>query len=281
MTFNEYAKTWEATILPLAKPATIATIKSHIRKLEGINATQIDSLCQPAQKFFTELSRSLAAKSVRNVHSTFHNIMASALREGFLPRSARPEQRWLTLEEMRALITEGGPQRPLYSLLAETGLRIGEALGLQVGDIDLSKATIMIRRSIYAGETQEPKTTASKRTLTASLALLKILAPEGLSEDFLFRASNGSPLWPGKLLMRLRQLTIDLRMAPSGFHGFRRGNGTLLCSVLGISEKIAAYRLGHEAPGLTLGRYAQTFAGMDREVAPRLGELLFGGSEPK
>lgn len=287
-TFSEYATQWVLTVLPLSKPATIATMKSHLKTLNAALGEQpLDVRYAVVQAVFTELSIKHAPKTVRNIHSTYHNIMSAAVREGAvakvpkiaLPKAARTEQDWFTLESMKRIIIDSrSTHRPLYALLSETGLRIGEALGLQVRDVNLEAGTLTIQRSVYNGKTQAPKTVSAYRTITLSSCLVDILKPvvTGDQESFVFKSSAGTPLWPDKILLRnLHPLMKDLKLEPVGLHAFRRGNATLLCSTLGMPEKIAAYRLGHQAPGITLGLYAQSWCGIDKEWAPRIGAALF------
>ena len=288
ITFSEYAAQWTRTVLPLSKPATVATITSHLKTLNpALGSEPLDAAYPVVQAVFTDLSLKYSAKTVRNLHSTYHNILSAAVREGAvakvlkiaLPKSARTEQDWLDLDAMKRIIRDSRPShRTLYALLSETGLRIGEALGLQVRDADITRRTLEVRRSVYNGKVQTPKTQSAYRILTLSPQLADILADmlTGDPEGFIFKSSTGSPLWPDKILLRdLHPLLNDLGLNLAGFHAFRRGNCTVLCSVLGIPEKIAAYRLGHRAPGLTLGLYAQSWVGIDKDVAPNIGRLLF------
>lgn len=291
LTFSEYSEQWVRTVLPLSKPATVATMKSHLKTLNAaLGAQPLDVAYPVVQAVFTDLSLKHAPKTVRNIHSTYHNIMSAAVREDAvakvhkiaLPKAARSEQDWLDLDAMkRIIIDSGSTHQLLYALLAETGLRIGEALGLQVRDINVEAGTLTIQRSLYNGKVQTPKTAAAYRTLTLSPGLLAMIRPQSgqiRPDDFLFKSSAGTPLWPDKILLRdLHPLLRDLKLQTVGLHAFRRGNATLLCSVLGCPEKIAAYRLGHQSPGLTLGLYAQTFRDIDKEWAPRIGAALFGG----
>jgi len=288
MTFSEYANQWTRTVLPLSKPATVATMKSHLKTLNaGLGDQPIDVAYPVVQAVFTDLALKHAPKTVRNIHSTYHNIMSAAVREGVitkvpkvaLPKAARSEQDWLDLDAMKRIIRDSRPtHRTLYALLSETGLRIGEALGLQVQDVSGEAGTLEIKRSLYNGKVQTPKTEAAYRTLTLSTYLTDMLKDilSGNPEDFIFKSGAGTPLWPDKILLRdLHPLLKDLKLDPVGLHAFRRGNATLLCSVLGCPEKIAAHRLGHRAPGLTLGLYAQNFRGIDKEWAPKIGAALF------
>jgi integrase len=263
-------------------------MRSHLKRLNSVLGDQPLRMKYPVvQGFFTDQAINNAPKTVRNLYSTYHNVMASALREGLiekihtvaLPKSTRKEQEWLSVKAMTQVIAASQPTlKPLYATLAETGLRIGEALGLKGEDLDEINRTLEIRRSVYGGKVQAPKTAASYRTITLSPYLVDLLksVATGTPEDFLFRSSSGAPLLPEKVLINsLHPLLADLKLKPAGFHAFRRGNATLMCSVLGVPEKVAAYRLGHKAPGLTLGLYAQSFTGIDKEWTPKIGEALF------
>jgi len=263
-------------------------MRSHLKRLNAALGDQpIDMKYPVVQSFFTDQASTNAPKTVRNLYSTFHNVMASALREGLvdkihsvsLPKPTGAAQEWLSVKAMTQVIAASQPTlKPLYATLAETGLRIGEALGLKLEDFDEINSTLTIRRSLYGGKVQAPKTAASYRTITLSPYLVDLLksVATGTPEDFLFRSSSGAPLWPEKILVSsLHPLLADLKLKPAGFHSLRRGNATLMCSVLGVPEKIAAYRLGHRAPGLTLGLYAQNFSGIDKDWAPKIGEALF------
>lgn len=331
MTFGEYAKTWAETVLPLSKPATVTTVKAHLRKLIAVCDHPLDSPSTAYQLFFTALSRELAPKSVRNIYSTWHLVMTAALRQDVvskipvvvLPRSQRPEQDWLTLQDMRKLVSPPSNLRPLLALLAETGLRIGEALGLQTQDFKIPSwvavtgeragvkadkhywgsyppgtgeghrelvtsggtgsssvgpTSISIRRSLYNGQVQTPKTLAAKRTISISKTLLATLSDNFGSkpEEFVFRSSVGKPLWPDKLGQEMHQMMRDAGIRPMGFHAWRRGNAALCAGILAMPEKVLAYRLGHEAAGLTLGRYAQFWDDMDSEWPEKIAKALFG-----
>jgi integrase len=287
-TFSEYSVRWEQTILPLSKPATIATVRSHLSKLTcAFGDLPIDLPYRTVQEYFTLQSKTLAPKTVRNIFSSLHLVLSSAMREGLiakvpqitLPKAGKRELGWLSVDDMKRIIAGSRPTHtPFYALLAETGLRIGEALGLQKWDINGPNGTLVVRRSVYNGRPQAPKTSSAFRTLTISPTLCNLLQSiETPEEGFLFHTSSGKPWWPDKAAAGdLGQLFKDLKINPVGFHGFRRGNATLLCSVLGCPEKIAAYRLGHAAQGLTLGLYAQSFSGMDREWVPKIEKALYG-----
>ncbi len=57
--------------------------------------------------------------------------------------------------------------RPLFELLATTGLRISEAIGLRIMDADLDAAQprIHVRRAIVNGQLIGPKSRHGRRTI--------------------------------------------------------------------------------------------------------------------
>lgn len=288
MLFRAYTDQWSRLNFPLFKRATISTFRSHLVRLNAAFGEQSIEVPYPvAQEFFNSLVASLAPKTIRNIHTLFHMLLNAARREGLitkvpeikLPKGSQSAHDWLTIDSLRSIIRDSNPTyRPLYATLAETGLRIGEALGLKGSDFNEEERTLTVSRSLYSGQEQTPKSAAAYRTIALSAYLVDILRPLALAsqEGFLFRSSNGSPLWPEKILTKnFHPLLKDLKLKPMGFHSFRRGSATLMCSVLGVPEKVAAYRLGHRAPGLTLGLYAQNFTGIDKEWTPKIGEALF------
>jgi integrase len=295
ITFADYTTQWRETVLPLMKPASQVSMRSHLTRLNAaFGALSLDLSYPVVQGFFTAQAQIQAPKTIRNLWGTFHLILAAAKREGLiakvpqiaLPKAVRREQEWLSVTDMRQIIAMATPKtQPFYALLAETGLRISEAVGLQVNDFDPDKQTLTIRRSVHRGRPQTPKTSAAYRTLTLSTTLTGLLNEvvenkEAGSFMFPSRSRSGTQICTQKLAnCNLHVLMRKLRLEPVGWHAFRRGNATLLCSVLGCPEKIAAYRLGHRAPGLTLGLYAQNWVGIDKAWAPKIEKVLFGVKE--
>lgn len=94
------------------------------------------------------------------------------------------------LRRLLRAVHAGGRLRDiaLIELLAGTGLRVGEALGLQVGDLQISErsGTVTVRLSKGGGTRRVPLTVEVRRALTAYLATFPVpVAPT-------------TPLWQGK-----------------------------------------------------------------------------------
>jgi integrase len=82
----------------------------------------------------------------------------------------------------------------LFALLAETGLRIGEALGVKAADFGPNCRVLHVRRSIWRGKEQEPKTPYSVRVIDIPEVLARELR-DYLSDvsDYLFATVQGKP----------------------------------------------------------------------------------------
>ena len=73
------------------------------------------------------------------------------------------EAKIITPEQcFKILIAMPQPERTLTLLIAATGLRISECLGLQWADVDYDNQQVFVRRSWTGGKIGKPKSSASK-----------------------------------------------------------------------------------------------------------------------
>src|SRR5919108_3340756 len=145
-------------------------------------------------------------------------ILAHAARRGAIPvnpcsqleRGERPRlddqrpKRILTLEEMQALIVGADCEqyRCLLELLLATGVRIGEALGLAVGDLDREHSLIRVEYQLGRDGTRTPlKTEESRRAIDIPPPLMRrllaLVAEQGALFDpgaFVLASKNGTGL---------------------------------------------------------------------------------------
>ena len=150
------------------------------------------------------------------------------------------------------------PSKSLVWLLLLTGLRIGELLALRWQDVDLDAGLLRVRRTLYEGHFDEPKTRSSARTVPLSSRGLLILSrfKTGLEapETLVFRTSQGTPLCRRNLRNRqLDPVCEELKIPKIGWHTLRHSNATLLDAVgtpLGTVQSL----LGHSSPDSRLCR---------------------------
>ncbi len=120
--------------------------------------------------------------------------------QGFLGSAHRRTTPYIyTEDQIQGLMTASrelsGNLRPysyatLIGLLACTGLRISEALGLQQNDVDLSQKVATIRRSKY----QKSRLVPLHHSASKSLRHYARIRDENHLSDYFFLSENGRPL---------------------------------------------------------------------------------------
>lgn len=283
--FSKFAGEWKTDVLPLKKPATQATMASHLREFESeFGDTPVQLLDnQRVQKYVTKLSTFLAPKTVKNRWATLRLILARAKKEGLitqipepeLPKLFRTPKLYLTIPEVQKLIQGARiDSQTLYRTFYETGLRAGEAFALMPEDLDVSNRVLKVSRSLYGIDFQTPKTPSSIRTISLSKELTGDLENllDGRTYGTIFQTVTGKRWRQEKALIQLHRDLDNAGLARAGFHAFRRGNATTLAG-MGCPEAVISERLGHVPRGLAMNVYKQERLA-DREWADKLGLLL-------
>jgi integrase len=95
-----------------------------------------------------------------------------------------------------------GQYRVLFALLAGTGMRIGEAAGLHVADLDLDNCVIYVRRAVWNGREMSPKTKNAVREIDIDPGLAELLKQHigNKKAGRVFEARNGSPISGNNIL---------------------------------------------------------------------------------
>jgi integrase len=159
----------------------------------------------------------------------------------------RPTITQAKLQEIRAAINPR--YAVLVDLLAGTGLRIGEALGLKTDDLTSECRMFHVRRSIWHGREQAPKTENAVRVIDVPEQLAQVLRVYVAGkEGYLFSTRNGTPL-----SSRNVHRALYAAGATCGFHSFRRYRAAVLRKAQ-VPEDLIGLWLGH-ARSLT-DRYA-------------------------
>src|SRR4051794_15362472 len=82
--------------------------------------------------------------------------------------------------------------RPFFEFLAQTGLRIGEAIELRWKDIDTSRPRFQARRAFRRGKAGRPKSMCGRRALRLTPSTSAALAPpRGAGQSPVFAPASG------------------------------------------------------------------------------------------
>jgi integrase len=171
-----------------------------------------------------------------------------------MPVIRSQRQPTFTVEVMNAIVQQAtGQDKVLYSLLAGTGLRAGEAFGLEVKHLSRDCRTITIEQSCWQGAIQTPKTANAYRQVDINSELAQLLKSfvGDRQSGLLFQNRSGRPLSQTNVLRRsLHPILAGLGVAPSGFHAMRRFRATWLRKQRAPEDLIKCW-LGHSKTSVT------------------------------
>lgn len=196
-------------------------------------------------------------------------------------REGGGEIRALSEEQAEALFSASEDKRwhHYYVAAVRTGLRPGELLGLQWGDLDLSgdPASLRIRRTLAIREGggtyfKPPKSKASKRTLAlhweASEAFESqraMLENEGLpvgKRDLVFPSTTGSPMNRNNLCFRHLQPDLAAAGLPRlTFHELRHTFDSVALYEWRMPPAVVQQMMGHESIRMTMDLYGHLVPG--------------------
>lgn len=297
-TFAEFVERWKAEVLVNQKPSSQRAVRSHLRcyierQLGSVRLEQFG--VENQQAFVTHLvSAGVSRKTILNVLSTLSSILSTARDWGYNceqvhvsklrlpPRGDRHEAPHFTPEQLRRILSVAEePWHTLFSVLSMTGLRAGEALGLQVGDIDFDRNVLTVRRAAWNGRIQSTKTSGSATVLPIPSALRTILKAhvatlDGKPEKFLFTTRNGRPPSSNKVVeYRLWAILDALNIPRCGLHAFRHSHAALLLDS-GATPKVVQRQLRHADARTTLGIYGHVVGDAQREAVERVAAIVDG-----
>jgi integrase len=168
----------------------------------------------------------------------------------------------MTREELGLLLAAIAEEWRLpFELLAHTGLRIGEMVGLTWEHVELGdKPHVKVREQLYRGKRRKLKSGAARRDIPLSPAMAARLlahrrdAFKGPKAP-IFQTGTGYPLSPPNFGRDvLRPAREALGMSWVTFHTFRHTCASLLFEE-GRNVKQVAEWLGHTDPAFTLRTY--------------------------
>ena len=230
--------------------------------------------------------RPLSTTTVRYIHTIVRSALQTAYEWDLTPRNVadrakppKPKARGDRHERintwphgtLRQFLhqSEGERLHPLWLLLATTGLRRGEAIGLTWQALDLDLGTLSVRRSLVDVDCgrpiwSDPKTSRGRRVVALDSTTLEALrqvqtrteADRHLAgsayEDhgLVFTHQDGSPLHPDTTSKNFTRRVEQLGQPRIRLHDLRHTWATLALES-GIHPKVVQERLGHANVSIT------------------------------
>jgi integrase len=235
--------------------------------------------------------RGLSNSSINHVLSDLAQVLETAVEYRLLAqnpasgkrrrlKASAPARPWVEPEQLPALLDAApeGVGRVLLSILAGSGLRIGESLALRWRHVNLLGAGTL---SVVSS-----KTDAGVRTVDLTAALWTELrewwreTKFDRPDDFVLPSSSGRQSNPSNLRRDVlkpaigranKELAKDgiAPIEPVTFHSLRRTYASLR-GACGDDVRYTAAQLGHEDPRFTLRVYAQATKRRERLAGPHL-----------
>ena len=189
--------------------------------------------------------------------------------------------------------TAGDREGAWWRLLATTGMRRGELLGLRWSDIDLDAARLAIRQTVTmvgnAPEVGTPKsragvrrvaldagTVAALRSWKATQAAERLVIGQGWQGgDLVVTEPDGSAVHPQVLTRRFGVIVKRAGLPTIRLHDVRHSYATAALAA-GVPVKVLSQRIGHADVSVTLAVYAHVMPGDDEAAADLVAAAITG-----
>lgn len=281
LTVEEYLERWLASRRKI-RASTLALYRSHVQThiIPALGTVPVAELHhRQVERFVADLDGRLRPSTIRGVLGTLRSALAAGVRRRELPDNAAmgveapaPDAEpvhALTPDEARALIeaVRGTWLEQLARFLLGSGVRIGEALALNQGDV--KPGFVSVRRAKTV-----PRAVPISADAQAALAEAIRLAPRnGPKEPVFYGPKSGDRLTRAvatHALPRVLQKAGLRRLTP---HGLRHGAATLMLAA-GTPMRVIAEQLGHANPAMTARVYAHVVPDAQRRAVDTLDEAI-------
>lgn len=307
LTWERYRQLVELYLVPLLGGLSLAKLRAF--HVEQAYATMEKGFGErkpagPATRKFAGVVLGVALRHAVKVKAIPFNPAADVAKA----KPAEREMQYMTGAQVKRFLAAAKGQGlcPLFAVAVGTGMRQGELLGLQWGDIDFEKGTVEVKRSlawvkkdgVKQPVLKEPKSKAGKRivglppfALTALVELRAEALKAALITAPVFCTRTGNYLDKKNVLRSFKnvvkkankveaeraakaQTHPDLIPASVRFHDLRHTHATGLIAA-NNSIKAVSRRLGHGSIEITLRVYAHLMPNDDEKLTTG-AEALFG-----
>jgi integrase len=292
MSFGQFEAKWEAGILLHYRDSTRGFYKRTITRwiLPYFEDWKLSDIKTPDLQMFMNTFTGYSRSVIKHVRASLSVLMSTAVDWQYVPHNpvegvklppgkAVKRAPVLSPEQVGLLVSNlEEPYRTMVVVAASTGMRESEVLALRWDDVDKAAKTIAVRRSLYKGKLDRPKTEESERVIpfgqAVSDALKRLQSSKRATGDYLFVTACGN-LFTGQQVTKMvfRPLANSLGLPPFTWRSFRRSAETAM-HTSDVPLKVQQQILGHSSPNMTL-LYADPGIDAKRQATEGLSDLMF------
>jgi len=282
---------------------TRSDLKAAIARWKELRENPPEVAVVPGEKSKRKLAPGKGVRTIPNVLRTLRSFYAWAIEEGFATENPASDPSklfkvdmpyhgdYLRPEEVSPYLDGVRKKAPRYfpilRTMVFTGLRVGEALGLEWGDVDARGGFLNIQRSRWREDVTSPKTLGSIRRVNLSPETLEVLrahraaiAASSLAAgrsmpETVFVNEAGNPMDASKV-----SKAHELGLKEAGFRHIRihdlRGTFASLLVSAGVPIYHVSKALGHSSIETTMRHYANLAPGATKEMPNVLERFVFG-----
>ncbi|WP_245797944.1 tyrosine-type recombinase/integrase [Domibacillus mangrovi] len=252
--------------------------------------------------YINELEKKYKPSTVRLFHNLFKIAVNAAVEEEILLRNrftkvvlsqtvdsekAETSENYLTPEQLSRFLCTAKEQESMTNymyllIISYTGMRRGEALGIQWQNVDFKNNAITIERTRDAKGVRSPKTKNSYRTIMVDPAIMNQLESyktwckqallkngkkmnDEKDDTFVFiNGDTATPIADTTLLYMFRRVLKKAGLPDVTIHGLRHTHATILLSQ-GMNVKVIAERLGN-TPAMIYDIYGHVLKELEQET---------------
>lgn len=295
--FETHKNDWKVSSLEQRESA----IRLHIKPILGKYKLNILDKTTYKRVFINKLLEEYAPSSVQTYHKIFKTAINAAVDDEIITRNRfnkipfeveLSDDNFLTAEQLKIFLSDAKKLGTIttYSLillLAHTGLRKGEALGLKWNNIDFEAKTLTVERTRDSHGSRTPKTKNSYRTILIDDQLInqlttyrswckqaKLLFGKHLKDnDYIFISyQTGEPISENLIEYTMNRIAKKTGCKRITAHGLRHTHATILIGQR-IPVKVIANRLGN-TPQMILDIYGHSFKDLEEESVQAFEKAL-------
>jgi len=305
-TFAEAAERWWAVDGATMKGGTQDTyqniLSKHLLPTFGPRVLSDISVGDVEAWWVSIRATGLSQKRLRTIRGVLAGIFKRAVAGGLIGRNPADaisgrmgkedrevrQVEWLTEPELVKVLSVAKERElryyPILLTIASTGLRLGEAVGLQVGDVNLEQCKLHIRRAVRKRREGSPKS-GKPKTVDVPPSTIAVLrqwidvvraeaAVRGQEAMWLFPSATGTPVDEPLVRKALKRILpfagIQRRITP---HALRHTYASLAIQ-RGVPLLVVSRQLGHASIAITADVYGHLVPEATRAAADAFEIIL-------